>query len=72
MKIKLGDFVMVLDDDLSGVVKSVVGNTIGIETQDGFLMEFDANELILQTPLFRRHPALPAELPFYPVNITGV
>ncbi|WP_298494921.1 Smr/MutS family protein [uncultured Algibacter sp.] len=48
MAFTLGDYVLVLDEDLSGVVKKVKGNTISIETDDGFLLEFQANELVLK------------------------
>ena len=46
MAFKLGDYVLVLDEDLSGIVKQILGNTISIETDDGFLIEFQANELV--------------------------
>ncbi|MCF7560893.1 DNA mismatch repair protein MutS [Sabulilitoribacter multivorans] len=46
MTFKKGDYVLVLDEDLSGVVKKVLGNTISIETEDGFLLDFDVNELV--------------------------
>lgn len=48
MGFNLGDFVLVLDEDLSGSVKKVNGNTISIETEDGFLLDFQANELVLK------------------------
>ena len=46
MTLKKGDYVLVLDEDLSGVVKNVVGNTISIETDEGFLIDFNKNELV--------------------------
>ncbi|GAA4810517.1 Smr/MutS family protein [Litoribaculum gwangyangense] len=46
MGFKKGDYVFVLDEDLSGVVKNVFGNTYTIETADGFLLDFRGNELI--------------------------
>ncbi|MGB5417258.1 Smr/MutS family protein [Algibacter sp.] len=48
MAFNLGDFVLVLDEDLSGVVSNIKGNTISIETEDGFLLEFQANELVIK------------------------
>jgi dsDNA-specific endonuclease/ATPase MutS2 len=48
MAFKLGDFVLVLDEDLSGVVKQIDGNSISIETEDGFLLDFKSDELIIQ------------------------
>lgn len=47
MSFKLGDSVLVIDDDLSGVVKQISGNTISVETTDGFLLDFQSNELIV-------------------------
>jgi len=47
MKIFLkGDLVSVLDEDLSGVVMNVKENQITLETTDGFVMTYFANELI--------------------------
>ncbi len=48
MKFKLGDIVLVLDEDLSGVIKRIEGNTVSIETDDGFEIDFDSNELVLK------------------------
>ncbi|WP_396601407.1 DNA mismatch repair protein MutS [Algibacter sp. R77976] len=48
MAFKLGDYVLVLDEDLSGVVTKVKGDTIFIETEDGFLLDFQVNELVLK------------------------
>jgi len=48
MAFKLGDFVLVLDEDLSGIISNIQGDTISIETEDGFLLEFEANELVLK------------------------
>jgi DNA-nicking Smr family endonuclease len=47
MNFKLGDYVLVLDEDLSGTIKHISGNTVSIETDDGFLIDFNANELVL-------------------------
>lgn len=43
---KEGDRVEVLDEMLSGVVVSVSGKEITIETEDGFVMQFTENELV--------------------------
>ena len=48
MALKLGDYVLVLDEDLSGIVNSIKGDTISIDTEDGFLLDFKANELVLK------------------------
>ncbi|MCB4797382.1 Smr/MutS family protein [Neotamlana laminarinivorans] len=48
MSFKLGDLVLVLDEDLQGTVKKIIGQTITIETDDGFLIDFDASDLIKQ------------------------
>ena len=43
---KVGDAVSVLDDDLSGRITKIQGATITIETDDGFDLDFDTNELV--------------------------
>lgn len=48
MTFKVGDFVMVLDENLSGVIKSINGSKISIETEDGFLLNYRSDELIKQ------------------------
>ncbi len=47
MKIKVGDKVETIDDNISGIVTRVTKNTIAIETQDGFELEFEVSELML-------------------------
>lgn len=49
MAFKVGDNVMVLDENLAGVIKSITGNSISLETEDGFLLEFNSKELVLNT-----------------------
>ncbi|OEJ98457.1 DNA mismatch repair protein MutS [Flavivirga aquatica] len=49
MGFNLGDYVLVLDEDLSGTIKNITGNLISIETDDGFLLEFQSNELVKKT-----------------------
>lgn len=44
---KVGDKVEGIDDTIKGVVKSVDANKITIESDDGFLLQFPSNELIL-------------------------
>ena len=46
MDFKLGDLILVLDEDLSGVIKHIDGDTILIETDDGFEIEFKRHELV--------------------------
>lgn len=46
MSFKLGDYVLVLDEDLSGVVKAIKSKTISVETEDGFLLDFQDYELV--------------------------
>ena len=46
MKLKIGDAVSVLDEDLKGKVIKIVGDVVIIETTEGFELEFSANELI--------------------------
>jgi len=49
MIFKVGDVVLVLDEAMSGKIKKIVGNTITIETTDGFLLDFESNELVKKT-----------------------
>lgn len=46
MKFKVGDTVLVLDEDMSGVIKKISGDVITIESEDGFDLEFSSLELI--------------------------
>ena len=46
MKFSVGDVVSVLDEDVDGVVVSIKGEQVMIESTDGFLMTFYVNELI--------------------------
>ncbi|MFD2914407.1 Smr/MutS family protein [Psychroserpens luteus] len=46
MNLKIGDSVSVLDEAINGVISKIVGNTIIIETDDGFDMEFLSSEVI--------------------------
>jgi len=49
MAFEIGDHVMVLDENMSGVVKSIERDSISIETDDGFLLDFKSEELIKDT-----------------------
>lgn len=44
---KVGDKVEGIDDTIKGVVKSIDANKLTIESDDGFILQFPANELIL-------------------------
>ena len=46
MAFNVGDYVMVLDEDLAGTITEIRGRTIIIETTDGFLMSFSKTELV--------------------------
>jgi dsDNA-specific endonuclease/ATPase MutS2 len=46
MKLKVGDAVSVLDENLKGTIIKIIGDNITIETTEGFELEFSANELI--------------------------
>lgn len=50
MTFKVGDTVLVLDEAMMGVIKKIKGNTISIETNDGFLLDFESHELIKRNP----------------------
>ena len=47
MKIKIGDNVETIDDNISGVVTKISGDSITIEDDDGFEFQFEAHELML-------------------------
>ena len=55
---KVGDQVAVLDDDLKGVVTKVAGQTITIETDEGFELNYEMNELIIQSTTHKLNQAL--------------
>ena len=46
MKFQIGDKVSVLDDDIYGVIVEIENDVVGIETSDGFILEFQSHELI--------------------------
>ena len=47
MKIKVGDHVETIDDDISGIVTKVSGDLVVLSDEDGFEIEFQSNELML-------------------------
>lgn len=62
MSLNVGDNVTVLDEAISGTVSKIEGKTFFVETEDGFLMEFQANELLkmdgkdyLRSRIFSEH-----------------
>jgi len=46
MHFQVGDKVMVLDDNISGVITKISGSTLTLESSEGFEFEFEAHELI--------------------------
>lgn len=46
MDFNVGDNVLVLDEDFSGVIKIIKDSVITIETKDGFLLDFQSQELV--------------------------
>lgn len=46
MSFKTGDFVLVLDENISGTITQIKGETITVESEDGFLLEFQSFELV--------------------------
>jgi len=62
MKFKIGDSVTVLDEAISGTVSKVEGQTVFVETEDGFLLDFQTHELLkleakdnLKSNIFAEH-----------------
>ena len=68
MNYKLGDHVLVLDEDLSGVIKQITDDTISIETEDGFLIDFKSDELVKKQKKQDLNPVLSF---VFQSNITG-
>ncbi len=50
MNFKIGDTVIVMDEAISGIVTEVAQNSISIETEDGFTLDFSPNELLVINP----------------------
>lgn len=50
MSFKIGDTVLVLDEDISGVVTKIDQDLVSIESKDGFILEFSAHELLKINP----------------------
>ncbi|MGB5376817.1 Smr/MutS family protein [Muriicola sp.] len=48
-KIEIGDKVQVLDDTMTGTVTMVHGDTVTMRSSDGFELEFDRSELLVET-----------------------
>ncbi len=46
MNFKIGDRVLVLDENLSGMVKRIEASLVFVETADGFLLSFNPDELL--------------------------
>lgn len=67
MTFKQGDYIMVLDENLRGIVKKVKGDIISIETQDGFLLDFDRDELVIDNS-----ESMPSSYLFSNSNITHI
>jgi dsDNA-specific endonuclease/ATPase MutS2 len=47
MTIKIGDRVEAIDEDFKGVVTAITGKTLQVEDANGFIMEFEVNEVVL-------------------------
>ncbi len=51
MSLKIGDTVSVLDEDINGIITTINGTSLSIETVDGFVMEFRVTEVIKTKPM---------------------
>ena len=54
---KKGDTVSAIDEPISGVVISIEGNEVFVETTDGFPMTFQKNELIVEGTFLKKNVA---------------
>ncbi len=43
---QINDFVETIDDTIKGAVKEIDGSSVTIETNDGFIMQFNVSELV--------------------------
>lgn len=55
MALKIGDKVFVLDDDLSGVITFIKGETITIQTLEGFELTFKQSEVVKESSSFNKY-----------------
>ncbi len=46
IQFKIGDKVEVLDDTISGIITAISDTSVSVETDMGFLVKYDSNELI--------------------------
>ncbi len=61
MIFNLGDPVLVIDEDLSGIIKNISEHIISVETTDGFLLDFKPEELVVNKSDYRDTGALFSE-----------
>lgn len=62
MSLKIGDKVTVLDEAISGTISRITGKIISIESTDGFVLDFNSDELLkinekdsLRSQIFSEH-----------------
>lgn len=46
MSFKIGDKVIVIDEQIKGIIKDIKGNKIIVDTKEGFIIEFTKYELV--------------------------
>lgn len=59
---KIGDKVLVLDDAIHGVVKNVLGSVITVLTEDDFEIDFDKNELVIDSNVLSVNDLMPKDI----------
>lgn len=63
MKLEPGDKVALLDDELEGTVVRVNGDSVEIETTEGFVMDFPVAEVVkIEAPIEEIQPEDPVDL----------
>lgn len=60
---KIGDRVQVLDDTISGIVHEIYKHSVKIKTSDGFVLDFDRDELVLDTSTINSRSIFSSENP---------
>lgn len=46
MAFKIGDSIFVLDEDLAGIITEISGDTVTIEDDNGFMLQFSVSEIV--------------------------
>ncbi len=59
---KIGDKVSVIDEDISGKIKTIIGNKVILEDDDGFEYQFAKKELVKELESINHHDFTPKNI----------